>query len=264
MDVKSISTWLLGISAVCAVVAYVAGPVLGIITAVPLLIAVLSAPAAIFIYKYGYWLIPYFTRGQRTVNTKGFSFELSPNEDALVKQEAGEFIATVFLGVKIYKSTTEMSEDEKFGFMDLWERAVSGLKQVTKYGVLLYIKDLQQYLESVENEKSDAQLKLSEERQKPSPDEKKLDLLEREVAMWDNIKEKLAIGEKPTAVHTFVQVSAKGATKDAALAAARTAAKEARSTISTALNVDVVQYSKDDMKRCYDWSLSIPEGMKEI
>lgn len=264
MDDKTISLWLLGASLVSSLIVFTLGSTLGIFSSIFLLLAIFFAPIALMVYKYGYWLIPYFTRGQKTINTKDMVFEVAPTNDAIVKKEGAEFIATVFLGVKIFRSSTEMEEEERFAFMELWERAVSGLKHVAKYGVLLYFKDLHDYTESVERRKGEAQIKLADERQKKVPDPQRIGLLEREIAMWDNIREKVDIGEKPMAVQTFVQVSATGASKDAAIASARTAANEVRSTLSTAMNVEVAPLTKSEMMRCYDWSLSIPEGARGI
>ena len=235
-----------------------------LITGFLLLLGLLAGPSAFIIYKYGSWLIPYFTKGQRIVASEEANVEIPLTDDVIVRREGDSYFATQYLAVKLFKSSTAMTEEEKFGFMELWEKAVSGLKAVTKYSVLVYIKDLTKYRESIEIRKGNAQLALGEARDKPTPDQWKLDKLEREIAMWDNILSKLGIGEKPTALLTFIQTTAAGPTKDGAIAAARAQANEIRTTVGTALNVEVVPITGEEMRRCFDWSYAIPSSVKEI
>jgi hypothetical protein len=209
-------------------------------------------------------MIPYFTRGQRTINSDEAVVEISPTEDVIVKKVGSEFYATMFVTVKIFKSVTTMSDDEKFGFMSLWERSISSMKSVAKYTVLLYIKDLAKYRESIEGRKAKAQMNMAKEREKPNPDNAQLDLYEREISMWDNIVSRLDTGEKPTALMTFIQTTAKGATKDAAMAAVRQNVSEIRTAVGTALNVEVAPLMGEDLKRCFDWEYALPPTIKEL
>ncbi len=264
MDEKTTALAMLGAALVLMLLAFVTGGTLGPLTAIILLAALILCPASIVTYKYGYWMIPYFTRGLRVIRTQDAFVDIPPSEDVLVKQEGGTYTATVFLGVKIFKTTTGMSADEKVGFMNLWERAVSGMKSVVKFSILVYIKDLSKYRESIEARKAKAQMLLGQESEKQSPSQAVVDKTEREIAMWDNMLSKISYGEKPTAIATFIQTSATGATKDSAIAAARQRANEIRSTVGTALNVDVVPMSGEDMKRCFDWAYTLPAGMKEF
>lgn len=264
MDEKMLALWLLGGSLVATVIAFGLGSTLGSTTFFLLLFALLACPASIMVYKYGYWVIPYFTRGLRTIRTQDALFEMPPSEDVLVKYEGGAYTATLFLGVRIFKSSTAMGEDEKAAFMSLWERAVSGMKSVVKFGTLIYIKDLSKYRESIESRKAKAQMLLGQEREKPNPDQAYMERVEREIAMWDNIQSRLSVGEKPTAISTFIQASATGATRDAAIAAARAHANEIRATVGTALNVEVIPLSGEEMKRCFDWAYAVPPGIREF
>lgn len=209
-------------------------------------------------------MIPYFTKGLRVIRTQDAFTEVPPSEDVIVRHDGGTYTATIFLNVKLFKSTTAMSEDEKMGFMNLWERSVSGIKSVVKFGSLIYIKDLGKYRDSIESRKAKAQMLLGQERDKPDPNQATIDKTEREIAMWDNMMQKVGSGEKPTAITTFIQTSATGATKDGAIAAARQRATEIRSTVGTALNVEVVPLSGEDMRRCFDWAYTVPSGTKEF
>ncbi len=264
MDEKNVSLALLGLGGVLTLFGFVMGGSLGFISGIVLLFALIASPLSFIAYKWGYWMIPYFTKGQRTIDTGEALYDIPPTDDAVVKSSGGAYYATIFLAVKMFKTTTSMSDDEKYSFMDLWERSISGLKSVTKYSVLLYMKDLSKYKEAIETRKAGAQMEVGKERDSANPNQMHIDRYEREIAMWDNIAAKLGVGDKPSAIITFVQATAKGTTKDGAIAAARQQANEVRTTIGTALNVEVVPLSGEEMKRCFDWSYSIPPGIKEL
>lgn len=264
MDEKTMALALLVGSLVLTFVSFAGGGTLGSLTFIVLLAAIVACPAAIVTYKYGYWMVPYFTRGMRVIRTEDAFVEVPPSEDVLVKFEGGSYTATVFLGVKLFKTTTAMGQNEKNSFMGLWERAVSGIKMVVKFGSLVYIRDLTKYRDSIEARKAKAQMVLGQERDKSKPDQMLIEKTEREIAMWDNMMQKVSTGDRPTAITTFVQISATGATRDSAIAAARTRANEVRSTVGTALNVEVVPLSGEEMKRCFDWAYTMPAGMKEL
>jgi len=255
---------LLAASGILSLFIFVTGGTLGVLGAIPMLIAVLAAPASFVIYKWGYWLIPYFTQGQRTIQSDDAVVEIPHSEDVVVKKEGDWYYATAYAVVKIFKSVTNMSDEEKFGFMELWERAVSGLKPVTKYAVLVYMKDLSKYKESIEMRKAKVQMEIAKENEKPNPDKRRLELLTREIAMWDGILSRLDVGDKPTAILTYIQTTAKGATKDAAMAAVRQRLNEIRSAVGTALNVEIAPLSGEDMKRCFDSEYMVPHGLKEL
>lgn len=255
---------LLGISFLMSLTAFVGARFLGPLAPAVLVMAVLAAPAAFIAQKWGYWVVPYFTRGQKMIYSHDAEVDIPLSDDAILKQVGDSYYATMFIAIRIYKSSTTMSEQEKFSFMDLWERAISGLKTVTKYSVLVYIKDLAKYKESIEARKAQAQMEMAKESDRTEVDKAHAAALEREIAMWDNVVSKVSGGDKPLAVLTYVQVSAKGPTKDIAMATVRQALSEIRSTVGTALNVELGALSGDDLRRCYDWEYALPSSLKEL
>jgi hypothetical protein len=262
---RNLTIALLAASILLSLLVFVAQGLFGSIATTALLaIAVLAPTLSFVLFKWGYWVVPYFTRGQRSIKSNAASFDMPVSEDVIVKRDGDTFYATMFAAVKIFRSSTTMTDQEKYAFMDLWERAVSGLKLVTKYGVLVYIKDLARYKESIEERKARAQMEIAKENENKAPDKAHLSALEREVSMWDNISAKLSLGDKPTAITTYIQVTAKGGSKDVAIASARQAVNEVRATVGTALNVEIASLSGEDMKRCFDWEFTVPASLKEI
>ncbi|MDD5317298.1 MAG: hypothetical protein PHF51_01040 [Candidatus ainarchaeum sp.] len=255
---------LIGISVACSLLVFAGGYYFGPLAILLMLVSIIAAPVSFVLYKWGYWMIPYFTQRKRVIESKEADYEIPLTDDVVVKRVGDGYYATMFAAVRIFKSATTMSEKEKFSFMELWERAVSSLKTVTKYSVLVYIKDLSRYKDSIEERKARTQMEIAKENEKEKVDPARILTLEREISMWDNVISKVSSGDRPRAMLTYVQVSAKGATKDTAIAAVRQTVNEIRGTVGTTLNAEVAALTGDDLRRCVDWSYCVPASVKEL
>ncbi|MFH1285936.1 MAG: hypothetical protein ABIH99_05125 [Candidatus Micrarchaeota archaeon] len=214
--------------------------------------------ATIVMYKYGYMVIPLFTRGARIVEVHDGGYELPPGQEAITRKTGNAYYATMFLMLKVYESVTDKSSEEVIAYNEYFERAISSVKFVTKFCMMVYVKDLSSYREKIETRRAEAQLRLARERDKPDPDVLRIDKYEREVAMWDAQLGRLASGVKPMASVAYVMTTAAGVTKEAALAGVKAQSNELRATIANALNVEVVPLAGEDMKRCFEWELMLP------
>jgi hypothetical protein len=259
---RQITTAFLAASGALLLLIFITGG-FGQFTAVVVIVASFSATASLVTFKYGYWIVPFITKKVRVIEVIDEPPEIAPGQDALIKKIGGKYYASQFLLVKIYESVTEKSEEDKEVFMDLWERAASGLKFVTKFTVSSIIKDLTKYKESIDARKAAAQLNLASERDKPTPDQILIEKYEREITMWDNMVSKLSIGDKPISNFAYIMTTGSGSTPEMALVVAKAQANDIRSTISTTLGVEVTLLTGDDMKKCFDWEYIIPPVFKE-
>ncbi|MBM3229145.1 hypothetical protein FJZ26_01830 [Candidatus Parvarchaeota archaeon] len=219
---------------------------------------------AFLFYKYGYVLWPFVTTGLRISQVTDTGFEIPPKQDAILKYSNGFYYASVFLGVRIYESVTDKTQEENAIYTEYFERAISSVKFVTKYSMLVYIKDLTKYRESIETRHAEAQLRLSREREKTEPDVLKLDRFEREVAMWEGMMSRLTQGIKPMGTVAYVMTTAVGVSKESAMAAAKNQANELRATISNALNVEVLPLTGEEMLLCFEWEKFIPPTQTDL
>jgi hypothetical protein len=236
---------------------------LGFMASFVIMLAAASSTVGLLLFKYGYWIVPFLTKRVRVIDVIEEPYEFSPALDAVVRKVGNVYYASMFIHVKVYESTTEKSEEEKVAFMDLWERAVSSLKFVTKFCISSYVKDLTKYRSAIESKKADAQLKLANERGKPEPSEVELDKIEREISMWDNMLSKLSTGDNPIMQITYIMTSGQGPTAEMALADVKNHANEIKSTISTTLNAEVAVLTGDDLKRCFEWEYMLPPMIRE-
>ncbi len=221
-------------------------------------IAAFFALFSLMVFKYGYWVVPFFTRGLRVVEVREGGYEVPPSQDVILKEVGGIYYASMFLLVKIFESTTEKSDEEQRVYTQYFERAISGIKSVVKFSMMVYVKDLAKYRENIETKRMEAQLRLQREMDKPEPDPLRIDRYEREKSMWDAQLARLAGGVKPMGSICYLMTTATGVTKDSATAAVKNQATELRTLVSNALNVEVAPLSGEEMKQCFEWEFFIP------
>lgn len=262
VDVRQFSYGAAGIAVIGALGSFIqSGTIFGLIGAV---VAGLGAAAAVAIYKYGYFIFPLLTQGSRIVQIMKDGYEIPPEQDVVTKKAGGTYYASQFLGVKIYESASEKTPEQNVVFTEYFERAISGIRYVTKVSMLLYVKDMTEFREEIETKRAEAQLRLARERDKPEPDVLKMDRYAKEVAMWDTQLDKLTSGIMPMGVSAYIMTTAAGVSAEAAMAMARAQGKELRSTIANALNVEVDVLKGEEMLRCFDWEHALPVTPAEL
>lgn len=221
------------------------------------------AAMAFLTFKYGYFIIPLVTKGLRVIEIRD-DFEIIPSQEAIVKNIEGTYYASMFLLVKIYESTTEKTQEEMTIYTDYFERAITGIKYVVKFCMMIYVKDLTKYKEQIDTKRMEAQLKLQREMDKPAPDPLRIDKFERDKAMWEAQLKRVSSGVRPMGAMAYIMTTATGVSKDAAVAAVRAQATELRATLGNALNVEVIPISGEEMKQCFEWEYFIPPTAKAL
>jgi hypothetical protein len=223
-----------------------------------------GAVGAIAFYKYGYVLIPMITQRGNIVQIMEGGYEVPASNDVVLKNVGGIYYASKYLGVRIYESASEKTMDENIVYSEYFERAVSSVKYVTKFAMMVYMKDISDHRSRIETKHAEAQLRLARERDKPEPDVLRLDRFEKEVAMWEGQINKLTRGIKPMGLVSYIMTTAVGVSKEAAIAAANAQANELRATVANALNVQVDLLQGDEMLRCFQWETMIPPTPQEL
>jgi hypothetical protein len=130
--------------------------------------------------------------------------------------------------------------------------------------MILFAKDISKYREDVETRKYEAQLRLQRLRENAEPDVIAIDRLEKEVAMWESQLTRIATGERPMGMISYIMVTGNGVTKDAGVAVAKNRAAEVKTLFANALNVEVDYLYGDDMKRCFEMEFVIPPTTKAM
>jgi hypothetical protein len=238
-------------------------PGTGSLKSVATILAALSAVLSFVLFKWGYLLIPYLTKRANIIEVPSPGYELTPAQDAVIKKVGDNYYASVFIHIKMYRSTTEKSAEENVVYVDSFERAIASVRFPVKIATIVFAKDISKYREDVETKRYESQLRLQREREKPEPDILSLDRLEKEVAMWEAQLSRITSGERPMGLISYAMTTGVGVTKDAAVAVAKNQAAELKTLLANALNVEVGYLIGEDMKKCFDMQFMIPPTIKE-
>ncbi|MBN2478217.1 hypothetical protein JXB01_02900 [Candidatus Micrarchaeota archaeon] len=236
----------------------------GILSLLGGLFAGAGAVASIALMKFGYVVMPLITKQTKTSVYLEEPYEIPPSQDVIVKKSGNEYLASSFLSIKIYESSTEKSLEQNIAYNEYFERAISNMKYVTKISYLVYVEDISAKRKDLETKRAEAQLRLAREKEKPDPDVLKIDRYEREVAKYDNEINKMVRGEKPMGVIAYAMTTAKGISKEAAIAEAKAQAKELRTLLANSLNVEVELLTADSMLKCFEWEMFFPSSREGI
>ena len=236
----------------------------GILSILGGIAAGLGALFGVLFWRYGYIMVPLVTTRSNVVLMTDSGYEIPPTQDVIVKNSNGVYYASAFLGMRIFESSTEKTQEENLIYSQFFERAISNIKYVTKISYMLYVEDVTEKRKTIETRRAEAQLKLARERDKPQPDVLKIDKYERELQKEDSELARLVKGVKPMGVIAYAQTTAVGVSKDAAISIARAQAKELRSTLENALNVEVSMLTGDEMLKCFEWDHFFPTTPQEL
>lgn len=226
---------------------------------VPALVSAVLLAFSLFIWKYGYLLMPHLTKAANIVEVRG-NYTIPATRDCVLKKSQNGYYATKFLEIMLYESTVDKSEGEKRSLFESFEKALSSLKHTVKISFLLSSIDVSKYADEIKTKRSEAEArkaKLSVQ----SPDAIRLD---REIAMWNRLLERLTSGERPMEIITYASTTAFGATKDEAVSRAKRQAREIKTILSSTLSAEVRELSDLGMIRCLEWEYFVPEGREEL
>ena len=269
VDTKMIAYGAIVLSGFSAIMLF-ALPMTGIFGYVKVLLALLCAFAAVLalvIYKYGYVVIPWFTKNRKMTTpliSTGLSYEIPPTNDVVIGVGENVYYATAYIGVRIVDSPSEKGEEELGSYMRSYERAISGLRYVAKLSLMVYVKDLGKEKDRIQEKIYGVQYRLNREREKPDPDPINLEKLENELAAWNSMLHRFTSGNRPMAVVAYIMTTAIGVSREQATAAAKRQAEELRTLFGNALNVDAKILTAEEMLRCFHWELMIPKEYADL
>ena len=213
-------------------------------------------------WKYGYLLFPAFTTGAKIIEVRDGA-EIPPSQDIVIRKTPSGHSASVFLGLSLHDSPTSKSDSQKAVMMELFERAISSFRCVTKVSIVAANLDLTDQLDSLKAARGLAETRLS---QLPPGGQKRAETsrLEREVAHYTKQIERLSSGERPMQVVAYAMTTAEGLTREEACSRARAQAREVSAVLSGALGASVSILAGDDLRRCIMWETSLPPTPKKL
>lgn len=240
------------------IVAILAGVALS--NALLIAVAAISFMFSILFWNYGYLIIPVITKATNIVEIRN-GYEVAPTRDYIIRKAESGYYAAKFLEIKFYESSMDKEQDQKRLLFESFEKVISSLKYIVKISLLISAVDLSKHIEEIKTKRSAAESKKSKYAKENSEEVVRLD---REIAMWNRLLDRITHGERPVEIIAFGSTTAFGLTKEEAVAKVRRQSKEVKTILSSSLGSDVVELIDKDMLRCFEWELFFPATYDEL
>ncbi|MGI0133958.1 MAG: hypothetical protein ACREBW_03250 [Candidatus Micrarchaeaceae archaeon] len=229
---------LLGLSFILLALAVALPNTLGfdVLKLVILLFAVLADVLAFASRYYAYLMIPMFRQRRRFIILNDQSaYWLSSSADSVLQKEGDEFIATVYINVPLYRSATEMTDEEKITFTQQVSRLVGLSRDPARFTSELYVMNKDSYIQKLRdtiNEVENEEAKATQGGASQSDVER----VRGKLAMWRKMLDNVS---KSTSLEltSFAAVSARGGKEFEAVTLAQQKARELMSGIGSTFGV---------------------------
>ncbi len=240
--------WILFISLVAASLAFIlvgvaAGPGLGILKFIMGLLAILCDILAMASRYYTYLFDPLRKmKGKKLVLDSGDPYIMSPSGTAIMKRVGDLVYATVFVKIPIYKSGTEMEDQEKIDFATSFGKMLSIIKEPFRISTQLYVLNKDEYIEKIRAKLNETQDKYNQIMNKEGGGTTKKEVapevehLRGKVTMWRNMLESVSRA-KSHSMMAYAMVSAIGSSEEEAVNLAISKGDELAAGISSTYGI---------------------------
>ena len=212
-------------------VAGLLGGVLSILVAISqqsLLLVAISASffaLSIVVWRYGYLIIPLITRATNIVEVRG-NYTIPSSRDYVLAKSGSGYLATKFLELRFYESSQDKESEAKHHMFESFEKAISSLKYIVKISMMVSPIDLSADLDELKTKRSVAEAK----RAKIS-DSGDITKLDREIAYYNRLIDRLSHGEKSVELLAYASTTAFGLTREDAVSRANRQTKEVKTIL---------------------------------
>ncbi len=184
---------------------------------------------------YSYLIAPILKqRSRHIILSDQVPYWLATTGDCIVSKRNEDFIATAYINIPLYVSSSEMSDEERERFASQMSRLVGVNKEPVRFSSVLRIMDKDDYLKKIKELIGIAENDESIALQRGGPIE--IERARGKLSMWKKILD--TIGSKSSMeLVTFAAVSATGGKEYEAITIAQQKAKELMNGVGTILGV---------------------------
>ncbi|MCL4381251.1 MAG: hypothetical protein M1331_01315 [Candidatus Marsarchaeota archaeon] len=230
---------------------------LDIVKLVLLIIAMLFDVLAFASRFYMYLMIPMLEqRTNSVVLSNADAYWFSTSMDSIIAKQGDDFIATVYISIPLYRSATEMSEEDKINFSMQVSRLVGLSKDPARYTTEMFVMNKDAYIQTLRDRISDVETRESEIMQKTDKG-LSLERVRGELSMWRNILDKTT-NTQSFELGSYVTVSARGAKEFEAVSTAQQRAREMISGIGAIFGVSPIIVTGQDILKYVEPEYLIP------
>ncbi|MCL6088641.1 MAG: hypothetical protein M1530_00560 [Candidatus Marsarchaeota archaeon] len=252
---KSITLAALAGGLLCLAAAWVLGEPLALLPAALLFFL------SLLVWRLGWMLGPALASASRLRVSEG-DCEFPPSQDVMLQRTSGGWRASVCLGVQLRDSATLSTQGQQALMMELFEKAIGGLRYPLSLTLLVCPLDTSQQIQRLEERRS-----LSEHRRarlRGPKDSDEAAKLERDIESCNAQIRRLTGGERPMKVSAWALTTAAGLTREEALQRARSQAQEASAVLSGSLSCSVAPLRGEEFLRAAEWQKWIPMSKEEL
>ncbi|MFH1785358.1 MAG: hypothetical protein ABH842_02935 [Candidatus Micrarchaeota archaeon] len=215
---------------------------------------------SLLLWKYGYLIIPFFTKAARIIEVHG-GYEVPPSREYIVKKNEAGYYVSKFLEVRFYESSMDKDNEEKKNMFESFEKAISSLKYIVKISLMISTLDLSKHIDEIKTKRGAVESKKAKEVKLAADESMRMD---RELAYWNRLLDRITQGERPVEIIAFASTTAFGLTREEAVSRATRQAKELKTILSSSLGCDVRDLSDLEMLKCFEWDYFFPTSPEEI
>jgi len=229
---------LLGLSFVLVIIASViplSAPT-DVLKLILLAVAVVANVLAFSSRYYLYLILPLFEQRKRDIVIADQSpYWLSSTSDSILQKVGDDFVATVYINIPLYRSATEMSDEDKLNFAQQVSRMVGISKEPTRFSTQLYVMNKDAYIQKLR----DTITTVEEEEAKLVTGNAPANEIERvrgKAAMWRKMLDNVGRGSS-LELSSYASLSAKGGKEFEAVSLVQQKARELMSGIGATFGV---------------------------
>ena len=250
---------LLALSAVfLALAASLPGGALFSIIKIPLLLIAMVLDVLAFSSRYyTYLMLPLFNQRKRNVVLSTEQpYWLSTTSDSIMKKDGEDFIATMYINIPLYASSTEMGDDEKIAFSKQVSSLVGISKEPVRFTTELYVMNKDSYIQELRDTISSVENEESALAQKGAS-QSSLERVRGKLSMWRRMLDNVSKGTSLELI-SFASLSARGTKEFEAINLAQQKSKELMSGIGALLGVSPNIVTGDGLLKFVEPEFLIP------
>ncbi len=227
------------------------------------IIALILAVLAFAVKDYAYLIDPIMhMKGRTLVLDTNDPFYVASNGKAIIVRPGKEVYATSYIKIPVYKSSTEMSDEEKFNFSTVFSRAISISNAPIRMSSQLHIINKDEYVRVVTEKLNIVEDRYNTVTSNKEASKAELDRVKGELNMWHNLLDNISKANSESQI-AYVTVTAMGETEDQAVNLATVKAEQVASGLSATLGVPASVVSGDDMMLFIEPESLIPSSAAE-
>ena len=191
---------------------------------------------------YSYIFVPFLQMKDNTVVLNDEeAFMVAPTENAIVVRQGNDIYASAFVKIPIYKSATEMTEEDRTELSKMFSKMVALSRNPVRFTSQLYIIDKDSYMNEIMDRMSVAEeqyqgLEASSVGSKNIAQKADSERIRGEVTMWHNLFDNVS-KVKSHVLTAFAMVTVPGDAEEEAINVVLQQADELASGMSAVLGV---------------------------